>query len=105
MSAIPPPNWLTSVLGSPAAAKRAAEERQRGEVSEAERVDPAAFARKLEGAVSNDGADGSVYADAEGSGGQGRSSGRGESHDEPADDEPPKEPDGGTVGGNLDVSA
>ncbi|MBK8914545.1 MAG: hypothetical protein IPM64_08065 [Phycisphaerales bacterium] len=105
MSAIPPPNWLTSVLGSPAAQKRAAEERQRGEVSEAERVDPAAFARKLEGAVSHDGADGSVYADAEGSGGQGRSSERGERHEESPPDEPPKNPDGGPLGGNLDVSA
>lgn len=88
MAAIPP-NWLASNIQSTAAQSRAAEARNREQ--SAEPVAHPAAVRDLTGAVENEGRDGSVYSDSEGSGSQGRSAPddtpHPDQHDSPSDDQ------------------
>lgn len=104
MSAIPPPNWLGSILGAGGAQQRAADAKRAEHAQEAHAVDAASFARKLGEAISTEDLDMDVYADAEGAGGQGRSAGQ--HHEQHAEESsPPPPPVENDCGGTLDVSA
>ena len=70
MSAIPP-GWLGSIIQTQGAQARAAGDKQRESVSEAERVE-GAFADKLQDVIEETDRDSQVYADAEGTGSKGR---------------------------------
>ena len=105
MSAIPPPNWVSSVLGAAGAQQRANESKNKSDVSEVERVNPAEFAKKLGEAISTETQDAEVFADAEGAGGQGRAGG--DKHEHKPEDDPADQPPAGdnSCGGSLDFSA
>lgn len=103
-SAIPPP-WLSSIIQTSDAQQRSAANRNREAAESAERTGDKNFAEKAAEVISNDDADSSVYADAEGAGSQGRAfGGSGEPTGEEAEHPEATEPTDG-VGGGLDIEA
>ncbi|MBK9120286.1 MAG: hypothetical protein IPM18_11895 [Phycisphaerales bacterium] len=76
MSAIPP-GWLGSIAQIQGAQQRAAADKSRTDAAQADRVSGGSFADKLQDIIEASDRDAQVFADAEGSGSQGR----------PADDE------------------
>lgn len=70
MSAIPP-GWLGSIIQTQGAQARAAGDKQRENVTEAEHAD-GTFADKLQDVIEETDRDSQVYADAEGTGSKGR---------------------------------
>jgi len=96
MSAIPPP-WLASILQAHGAQQRAAEARER---EQAQRQRGPDFADNLHEVIENNDRDSRAYADAEGTGSQGRPS---EPEQSPSTDEPP--PDDRSRGRHLDIEA
>ena len=105
MSAIPPPNWVSSILGAAGAQQRANESKNKSDVSDAERVNPTEFAKKLGEAIATEEQDAEVFADAEGAGGQGRAGG--DKHEPKDEESPADQPPAGdnSCGGSLDYSA
>ena len=75
MSAIPPPNWISSVAGAQEAQKSATGARNKDAIDEANRTNNGRFAEKLQDVIDQDDRDGQVYSDSEGLGSQGRESG------------------------------
>jgi hypothetical protein len=71
MSTIPP-NWLGSIIQTQGAKARAAGDKQRENVAEAERGADGSFADKLQDVIESNDRDSQVYSDAEGGGSQGR---------------------------------
>lgn len=105
MSAIPPPNWMSSILGAAGAQQRAGETKQKDDVAATDRVNPTEFAKKLGEAIATEERDAEVYADAEGAGGQGRAGSEKHEHKDehpPADDQSPRD---NACGGSVDFSA
>lgn len=96
MSAIPP-NWLGSIIQSGGAERRAAAQRAAEAGSAGDR---ASFADRLADVIDSNDRDSQVYADAEGSGSQGRPS-ESEAGPEQQEHTPPP----ASAGGNLDVEA
>ncbi len=80
MSAIPP-NPLSSLIQISGAQQRAASDKSR-EISRDAEARETAFAEKLRDKIEDTDADTSVYADAEGAGGQGRAFGEDAAEDE-----------------------
>jgi hypothetical protein len=70
--AIIPPNWISSIAGTPAAHQDAEARRAREAAGQAERSTTGAFAHSLQNVIENADRDGQVYADSEGLGSQGR---------------------------------
>ncbi|MEW6252801.1 MAG: hypothetical protein AB1716_19365 [Planctomycetota bacterium] len=97
MSAIPP-NWLGSIIQTQSAQARAAQDKNRAAGATAEQVD-ASFADRLTAEIEASDRDSQVYADAEGTGSQGRPF-EDRSAEQPPDDTPAPPPPGG-----LDVQA
>jgi hypothetical protein len=85
MSAIPP-NWLGSILGTPAAQGRAGADRAKSQADEAQQTGGDAFADRLQNVIDEGDRDGQVYSDAEGTGSQGRESDSPETAADPATD-------------------
>ncbi|MFO0840259.1 MAG: hypothetical protein U1D55_17255 [Phycisphaerae bacterium] len=84
MSAIPP-NSVTSIAQSQAAAARNADTKQRADADKQARETP--FAHAVRDMIESADRDSQVYSDAEGAGGQGRSRGDAGPESEPAHDE------------------
>jgi hypothetical protein len=100
MSTIPP-NWMSSVIGAQDVQRNAATARNKDAADEASRSSNAPFAERLQNVIENSDRDSEVYADAEGTGSQGRPSSQ-ESEEQPAETE--HEEDTPTAGG-LDIQA
>jgi hypothetical protein len=99
MSAIPP-NPLGSIIQTQGSQTHAAEQKRQESVSQADRVG-GTFAERLQDVIENTDRDSQVYADAEGTGSQGRPfeeapGDENEQPAEPSEEEPP---------GGLDVQA
>ncbi len=101
MSAIPP-NWLGSIAQTPGAQVRAAEERARQTNAQTEQTSGGSFADRLQDVIEEADRDGQVYADAEGSGSQGRPFESNE-QDSSAEDKNSTSPDSEAEEGGLDV--
>ena len=97
MSGIPPA-WLGSIIQTQGAEARAAGDKQAESAAESERA-PGTFAEKLQDVIEETDRDSQVYADAEGTGSQGRP------FEEPAEQMPPDEPEAEEPGTALDVQA
>ncbi len=95
-----PPNWLGSIIQSHGAQRRATEARAAEDASAAERKGAVGGAENRGNVIDNDDTDSSVYADAEGAGGQGRSS-----DEEPHDETPDEERDQDSDQSGLDIQA
>jgi hypothetical protein len=96
MSAIPP-TWLGSIIQTQGAEARAAGDKQAESAAESERAG-GTFTDKLQDVIEKGDRDSQVYADAEGSGSQGRPS-------EEAEERPPDEPAAEEPGSALDLRA
>jgi hypothetical protein len=97
MSAIPPA-WLGSIIQTQGAQARAAGDKQAESAAESERA-PGTFAEKLQDVIEETDRDSQVYADAEGTGSQGRPS------EGSIEEPPPNEPDAEEPGSALDLQA
>jgi hypothetical protein len=99
-----PPNWLGSILGTPAAQQHAGAAKSKEAVEQVSRSNAAKFSDSLHNVIENSDKDSQAYADSEGLGSQGR-----QSADETAANEEPKSDDGeGPAkegGGGIDVQA
>jgi len=95
-----PPNWISSIAGTPAAHQDAETRRSREAAGQAERSTTGAFAHNLQNVIENADRDGQVYADSEGLGSQGRQL--------PGPNPPPEqapESDANQSEGSLDIQA
>jgi hypothetical protein len=97
MSAIPPA-WLGSIIQTQGAQERAAGDKQAESAAESERAG-GTFADKLQDVIENTDRDSQVYADAEGTGSQGRP------FEETREEPPSSAPDAEEPGTALDVQA
>jgi hypothetical protein len=102
MSTIPP-NWLGSVLGTPAAQQQATAAKNKEAVDQAARSGAAKFTDSLHNVIENSDRDAQAYADSEGLGSQGRPFAE---ESEPGEQQAPDERDGtDATGGAIDVQA
>jgi len=96
MSAIPP-GWLGSIIQTQGAQARAAGDKQAESAAESERAG-GTFAEKLQDVIEETDRDSQVYADAEGTGSQGRPF-------EESAEKAPDEPEAEEPGSALDLQA
>lgn len=94
MSTIPP-NWLGSVIQSQGAQERAGQAKNAEDAEQAKRTG-GGFSEKLQDVIENADRDVEVYADAEGTGSQGKPSGESEEEEE-REEEVDEEQEGGSV--------
>jgi hypothetical protein len=67
-----PPNWLTSITGTQGAQHQSGADKLKEAADQARRSNATPFADSLHNVIENEGQDSQVYADAEGTGSQGR---------------------------------
>lgn len=103
MSTIPP-NWMASVIQSQGAQNRADEAKRKEAIEQSERAGKGDFTENLKNVIENSDRDSEVYADAEGSGGQGSPGSAEEDDEQNADAEEQAGRDDEPQGG-LDVQA
>lgn len=72
MSSAIPPNFLSSIIQAQDAQKRASEARQAEQTADHQRAQGGSFAEKVQDIIEVEDRDTSVFADAEGTGSQGR---------------------------------
>ena len=101
MSTIPP-NWMGSVLQSHGAQDRAAEAKNKERTADAERAGKNGFSERLQDVIENTDRDTQIYADAEGTGSQGRPFSEEETEEEEKQRDSADDDEGL---GNLDVEA
>jgi hypothetical protein len=92
-----PPNWLTSITGTQGAQHQSGAHKLKEAADQARRTNSAPFADSLHNVIENEGQDSQVYADAEGTGSQGRAY--------TEEKEPGQENAGESDLGHLDVEA
>ncbi len=102
MSTIPP-NWMGSVLQSHGAQDRAAEAKNKERTADAERAGKNGFSERLQDIIENTDRDTQIYADAEGTGSQGRPFSEEETEEDEEEQRDSADDDEGL--GNLDVEA
>ncbi len=98
MSAAIPPNFLSSIIQTQDAQKRASEARQTEQTADRNRAQGGSFAEKVQDIIETGDRDTSVFADAEGTGSQGRAfSPPDDAPTTPADDDAEAPPDAGGI--------